>query len=194
MHRGPYRVLAAFTAAQGYSAHGDYSPRAWLINRTGVTRGAAVGYTAWVRRSAAHPQIAAALAAGEMSESVARTFCLWTGKLPGERREDADEILADAAVSGLGLGDLAGLFAEIYDRYRPDKPDEDQDQSFEDRAISWRPRFGGAGCAARGPDPGVRLGGDQRCWTRCRPRRARRTPAAQEQRFHDALQEAMRWL
>ncbi len=27
-------VLAAFTAGQGYSADADYSPRAWLINRT----------------------------------------------------------------------------------------------------------------------------------------------------------------
>ena len=48
-------VLAAFTAGQGYCADADYSPRAWLINRTRVTKGAAVGYTAWVRRAAAHP-------------------------------------------------------------------------------------------------------------------------------------------
>ena len=75
-------VLAAFTAGQGYSADADYSPRAWLINRTKVTRGAAVGYTAWVRRAAAHPEVAAALAAGEMSESYARTICTWTDKLP----------------------------------------------------------------------------------------------------------------
>ena len=54
-------VLAAFTSGQGYSADGDYSPRAWLINRTKVTRGAAVGYTGWVRRAAAHPEVAAAL-------------------------------------------------------------------------------------------------------------------------------------
>jgi hypothetical protein len=36
-------LLAAFTSAQGYSADADYSPRAWLINRTQVTKGAAVG-------------------------------------------------------------------------------------------------------------------------------------------------------
>ena len=29
-------ILAAFTAGQGYSADADYSPRAWLINRTGI--------------------------------------------------------------------------------------------------------------------------------------------------------------
>ena len=54
-------VLAAFTAGQGYSADGDYSPRAWLINRTRITKGAAVGYTGWVRRAAAHPGVIAAM-------------------------------------------------------------------------------------------------------------------------------------
>jgi hypothetical protein len=34
--------LAAFTAAQGYCADADYSPRAWLMHQTGITRGAAV--------------------------------------------------------------------------------------------------------------------------------------------------------
>jgi hypothetical protein len=37
-------VLCAFTAAQGYSADADYSPRAWLIHKTGVTKATAVAY------------------------------------------------------------------------------------------------------------------------------------------------------
>ena len=83
-------VLAAFTSGQGYSADGDDSPRAWLINRTRVTKGAAVGYTAWVRRAAAHPEVAAALAAGEMS-GVVRPDDLHLDRqaprrLPGGRR------------------------------------------------------------------------------------------------------------
>ena len=90
-------ILAAFTSGQGYCADADYSPRAWLIHKTGVTRGAAVAYTAWVRRAAAHPLVAAALAAGEMSESFARMICAWTGKLPQDCRPDADEILLLAA-------------------------------------------------------------------------------------------------
>src|SRR5207245_10040139 len=56
-------ILAAFTAGQGYSADADYSPRAWLINKTRVTNGAPVAYTAWARRVAAHPQVVKALAA-----------------------------------------------------------------------------------------------------------------------------------
>ena len=45
-------ILAAFTSGQGYSGDADYSPRAWLIHQTRITKGAAVGYTAWVRRAA----------------------------------------------------------------------------------------------------------------------------------------------
>jgi hypothetical protein len=43
--------LGAFGSSQGHSADADYSPRAWLIHKTGVTKGAAVAYTAWVRRA-----------------------------------------------------------------------------------------------------------------------------------------------
>ena len=93
-------ILAAFTSGQGCSADADYSPRAWLINRTRVTKGAAVAYTAWVRRAAGHPEVAAALAAGEISESFARTICAWTGRLPEDCRPAADAILLGAARGG----------------------------------------------------------------------------------------------
>ena len=33
--------LAAFTAGQGYAADADYSPRAWLIHKTRISKGAA---------------------------------------------------------------------------------------------------------------------------------------------------------
>src|SRR6476620_4528013 len=36
-------VLGAFGSGQGYSADADYSPRAWVIHKTGVTKGAAGG-------------------------------------------------------------------------------------------------------------------------------------------------------
>jgi len=35
-------VLGAFASAQGHGADAEYSPRAWLIHKTGVTKGAAV--------------------------------------------------------------------------------------------------------------------------------------------------------
>ena len=148
-------ILGAYTAGQGYAADADYSPRAWLVYKTGVTRGAAVAYTAWVPRSKAHPRVAEALAAGEISESVARTLCLWTDKLPEERREDADKILADAAVSGLGLADLAGLFAEIYERYRAEEPDEDKEELVRGPGAAAGDHAGRRRGAARRPDWGV---------------------------------------
>ena len=184
-------ILAAFTSGQGYSADADYSPRAWLINRTRVTRGTAVAYTAWVRRAAAHPEVAAALAAGEISESFARTICGWTGKLPEDCRPDADAILVLAARTGADLRDLAGLAGEIYARSLPGDPDKDRDQGFEDRSVTLEATFGGAGvvhgdltpeCAAV-----VRAVLD-----------ALSAPAgaeddrSQAQRYHDALAEAMR--
>ena len=86
-------ILAAFTSGQGYCADADYSPRAWLINKTRITKGAAMSYTAWVGRAAAHPLVADTLAAGELSESYARTICTWTDKLPEDCRPDADAIL-----------------------------------------------------------------------------------------------------
>ena len=45
------RILAAFTAGQGYAADADYSPASWLIHRTGVTKGAARAHLGWARRA-----------------------------------------------------------------------------------------------------------------------------------------------
>jgi hypothetical protein len=64
--------LCAFTTGQGYTEDADYSPTAWLIHHTRVTKGAARGHLGWVRRVMAHPQVAAALAEGTvLTESMA---------------------------------------------------------------------------------------------------------------------------
>src|SRR5436305_1411559 len=93
--------LAAFTAGQGPAGDGDYSAVSWLMHRTGITKGAAVGHTAWARRAATHPRVIAALAAGQVPESAGRVICLWTGKLPLEHRDAADEQLLAAFAGGL---------------------------------------------------------------------------------------------
>ena len=49
-------VLAAFTAGQGYAGDAEYSAVSWLMHRTGITRGAAVGHAAWAGRTRTHPQ------------------------------------------------------------------------------------------------------------------------------------------
>jgi len=183
--------LAAFTAGQGHAGDGDYSAVSWLIHRTGITRGAAVGHSAWARRVPAHPRVLAALAAGRVSEPVGRVICLWTDKLPAEYRDAGDEQLLAAFAGGLGLGDLAGLFAEMYVRARGDVPDQDGGREFADREVKLATTIGGAGvmhgdltaeCAAA-----VAAVLD-----------ALSAPAGKEddrtkgQRYHDALQEAMR--
>jgi hypothetical protein len=137
--------LGAFTAGQGYAGDADYSPAAWLIHRTKVTKGAALGHLGWARRVQAHPQVAAALAEGTvLTESMARTVCGWTGKLPRGCRPAADEILIAAARAGARKEDLAAHAAEIYARSLTD-PDEDPGPAFEDRQLRVETTFAGAG-------------------------------------------------
>src|ERR1700744_5463810 len=125
--------LAAFTAGQGYSQDADYSPRAWLIHKTGITKGAAAARMSWGRRTTGHPAVLAALADGTIiSESIGGGICRWTDRLPADCRAAADEILIAAARAGATQPELAGLAAEIYARSRPDR-DDDPEPSFEDR-------------------------------------------------------------
>ena len=186
-------ILAAFTSGQGYCADADYSPKAWLINKTRVTKAAAVSYTAWVRRAAAHPQVAQVLAVGEMSESYARTMCSWTDKLPGDCRPDADAILVGAAGAGMDLPDLAALAAEIYARSLPDQADDDRDEAFEDRAVQLETTFEGAGVLSGDLTPECAAVVGAVLDALSAPAGAEDT-RTREQRYHDGLQEAMRRL
>jgi Domain of unknown function (DUF222) len=194
-------ILGAFTSGQGYSADADYSPRAWLINRTRITKGAAVACTAWVRRAAAHPQVAhpqvahpqvaQALAAGEISESFARTICIWTDKLPEDCRETADTILAGAARTGLDLRDLAGLVGEIYVRSPRDTPDDGPDDSFEDRSVRLETTFDGAGVLAGDLTPECAAVVVTTVLDALSAPAGAEDDRSQAQRYHDALHEAM---
>ncbi len=186
-------VLAAFTAAQGCCEDGDYSPRSWLIHRTRVTKGTAAGHIAWVRRARSHPRILAALAAGEMTESYARTVCQWTDKLPGQCRGAADEILAGAAGKGMDLRDLAALAAEIQSRAAPPPDPDDPDPAFEDRAVRLETTFQGAGVLSASLTPECTALVDTVLEALSAPRGAEDT-RTHEQRYHDGLHEAMRRL
>ena len=185
--------LSAFTAGNGYSADADYSPRAWLMHRTGITRGAAASRTAWARRAGTHPRVVAALAAEDLSESYGRTICQWTGKLPEKFREESDELLIAAAVAGLGLADLGALFAEMYERARADLPDEDQDRDFGDRGVRLVTTFQGAGVLSGDLTPECAAVLSAVLEALSAPAGAE-DDRTREQRYHDALQEAMRRL
>ena len=186
-------ILAAFTSGQGYSADADYSPRAWLIHKTRITKGAAVGYTAWVRRAAAHPEIAQALAAGKISESVARTICGWTDKLPQDCQQDADAILLGAALGGADVADLAGLAGEIYARSLPEDQDQDKQEAFGERSVKVETTFGGAGVLTGDLSPECASLVETVLDALSAPAGAEDV-RSQPQRCHDALGEAMRRL
>jgi hypothetical protein len=179
--------LNVFMSAQGHVGDADYGPRAWLMHKTGITRGAAAGHVGWARRVAVHPELGKALAAGEVSEFYGRMIATWTDRLPEDCRPAADAILLGAARSGMDLTDLTGLAAGIHHRSMPGDQDPDH---FGDRSVRVGATLDGAGvirgdltpqCAAvvttvldavsAPADPGD---------TRSRA-----------QRYHDGLQDAM---
>jgi hypothetical protein len=185
--------LSAFTIGKGYSADADYSARAWLMHRTGITRGAAASHTAWARRAGTHPVVVAALAAGDLSESYGRTICQWTDRLPEQYRLESDELLVKAAAAGLGLADLSALFAEMYQRARADLPDEDPASEFRDRGVRLETTFQGAGVMTGDLTPECAAVVAKVLDALSAPAGAE-DDRTQEQRYHDALAEAMRRL
>ncbi len=185
------RVLAAFIAQDGYHEDGHGGPRSWLRWQTRITGAAAAGAVGWARRLAAHPVVAGALAAGELSPSWARLVCGWSERLPADRRADADQIMVGAARGGAELADLAGLAEEMFRRCAG--PDHDGDDGFAGRyfnlGLTWR----GAGRAEGDLAPGcaAALGAVlEALGKKAGPEDVR----SAGQRRHDALEEACRRL
>jgi hypothetical protein len=186
------QILAAFTAQGGFEGDGQGSARVWLRWQTRVTGAAAAGAVGWMRRLAAHPVVAAALAEGELSGSWARAVCGWSDRLPADMRGDADQILAGAAAGGAELADLAGLAQQMYERSRSGAPDDDDD-GFGDRRLVLDLTFGGAGRLTGDLTPGCAATVSAMLEALGRPAGPEdaRTVA---QRRHDALEEACRRL
>jgi Domain of unknown function (DUF222) len=181
------RLLAAFSVpGGGLAGDGHRSARVWLTWQTRATRRAAAAQVARMQDLQSHPQVGAALAAGQVSLSWARQITGWTSPLPDAHRGDADTELLAAARHGAGLPDLAQIAADLHRRHAAADTGGD---GFDDRAVHLATTFDGAGrlegdltarcaaavhavldslSAARGPDD-------------------TRTAA---QRRHDALEEA----
>jgi hypothetical protein len=187
------RILAAFTAGQGCSADADYSPMSWLIHRTRITKGAARGHLGWSRRTVTHPQVVAALAEGTpLTESMARTICKWTDKLPADCQQTADSILVAAARAGARKEDLAALAAEIYARSLPED-DDNPEPDFEDRQLRVETTFAGAGVISGDLTPECAAVVTAVLEALSAPAGAEDI-RSREQRYHDALEDAMRRL
>jgi hypothetical protein len=184
------RILAAFTAARGYTADADYSPTSWLIHRTGVTKAAARAHLAWSRRVDGHPRVIAALAEGDvLTDSMAATICRWMDKISASCRDAADQILIAAARAGARQQDLAELAAEIYARSLQDTPDDDEPR-FEDRKVTVQTTIYGAGVLNGDLTPECAAVVTAVLESLSAPRGAEDT-RTREQRYHDALEEAM---
>ena len=74
---------------------------------------------------------------------------------------------------GLGLADLAALFAEMYERARGDLPDQDPGREFADREVKLATTIGGAGVMHGDLTAGVRGGGGGGAGRAGRPGRER---------------------
>ena len=145
-------VLAAFTAGQGYEPDGHGSAVQWLIHRTGISKGAALGAYGWHKRLARHAVIAAAMTDGTVSESWAKAIAQWTDPLPPADRDEADRILMEAAAAGVPLQDLQILARSIWETWKAQHPDPDDgnggsgdEDGFADRSLRLGTTFGGAG-------------------------------------------------
>ncbi|HEY2278058.1 MAG TPA: DUF222 domain-containing protein [Streptosporangiaceae bacterium] len=181
------KVLAAFTAQNGYEADAAFGPKTWLRAQTKVTPGAAAGAVAWASRLQAHRVMATALAHGEITASWARQICQWTDQLPEDHRADADQILLGAATGGATLRDLAGLAREMIERAGSGQ--DGDDGGFGDRALWLQTTLGGAG-TVRGELTGRCAAALAVVLDALGKKRGPEDTRSAPQRRHDALEDA----
>ena len=190
---GRVRVLSAFTAQGGYADDGHGGPHPWLAWQTRVTAKAASGVIGWMRCLGAHPLVAAALAAGAISESYARKICYWSDLLPCAYRDLADQNLADAAADGADLDFLAQMAEEMFSRVTPPDKDDEDDARFNDRFFRLTRLFQGHGRADGDLTPEC-LAAVQEVLDTLGKKAGPEDDRSAGQRSHDALEEAMRLL
>jgi hypothetical protein len=186
------RLLAAFDAKDGHLAGGHRSTRAWLVHSLRVTRAQAAEHLAVAGLARGHaPLLAGLREGGPVTRSVALQLARWARAIPGQYREQAEQILVAAARAGADLAALARIAAEI--RYRTAPPDEDGRDPGLDRGLSLDATLDGAGV----------LRGDLTPQCAAMVRAVLDALAAPggagdlrtgPQRYHDALGEAMRRL
>ena len=185
--------LSAFTVGKGYSADADYSARAWLMHRTGITRGAAASHTAWANRAGRTRPWASGAGRRDLFDLSCRQGDLpWTeqaarGSCPAPRMNEA----GGRPAAGLPAADLLALFAEMYQRARSDLPDEDPAREFGDRGVRLETTFQGTGVLNGDLTPECAAVVGKVLDALSAPAGAE-DDRTREQRYHDALAEAMR--
>jgi hypothetical protein len=183
-------LLRRFDAAGAHDADGYGSSSAWLAAKAGMSRQGARAAVKQMRQLGARPLLDAALAAGEITGSLAFTIAGWTRKLPEDMRAETDRILLEAAAAGASLDDLAVIAGAAVEAWRQQQPDPGQPEPDPDyRFLQLGTTFGGAGvirgdltpeCAAAVRAVLEALGKKQ----------GPEDDRGEGQRFHDALQLA----
>ena len=176
-----------------HDADGYGTTSAWLAAKTRISRKDARAKVRDMRRFTQRPLLRAALAAGDISKSWAATIEEWTRKLPEAMREETDKILLQAIAAGADQDDLATIAGLAIEKWRQQRPDEDDEDRFNDRFVRFGTTFAGAG-VIRGdltPECAAAVGAVFDALGKKRGKEDRRT---QDQRYHDALQEACKLL
>jgi hypothetical protein len=138
-------VLRRFDAADAHDGDGYGSSSAWLAARAGMSKKAARAAVRQMRQLTERPLLDTALAAGDITDSLAFTIADWTRKLPAEMRTETDKILLEAAAAGASLDDLATIAGCAIERWRQQQPDPDlPGDGFDDRGLQLGTTFGGA--------------------------------------------------
>jgi hypothetical protein len=192
------RFLSVFNAQSGSADDGHPTTKSWLRWQTRSTGAAASGQVWWMRRLAVHSRIAAALAAAAISASWARQLCDWTDELPPDVREDADQILLDAAAGGAELPELSRIAEQLHDQTAPPDLDDGNgadagDDGFADRRLLLDLHYKGSGKLSGDltPECAAALGAVlDSLGKKAGPEDERSVT----QRQHDALEEACRRL
>ena len=186
------RLLQVFDAQDGHLADGQRSTRAWLIHSTRVTKAQAAEYKAIQALARDHHVLLAALAEGDVpTKSEALQLAKWTKAIPGRYRDQAEEILVGAARGGADLRSLAAICAEI--RSLTAEPDPDGHDPGLDRALTLDTTLDGAGVlrADLTPECAAMV---QAVLDALSAPQGGEDPRTRPQRYHDALEEAMRRL
>jgi hypothetical protein len=186
------RLLQVFDAQDGHLADGQRTTRAWLIHSTRVTKGQAGEYKAIQALARDHQVLLAALAEGDvLTKSAALQVAKWTKAIPGRYRDQAEEIVVGAARGGADLRSLAAICAEI--RSLTAQPDPDGHDPGLDRGLTLAATFEGAGVIHGDLTPEC-TAMVQAVLDALSAPRGGEDPRTRPQRYHDALEEAMRRL
>ena len=183
-------TLRRFDAADAHDSDGYGSSAAWLAAKAGMTKGAAKAAVAQMRQLTGRPLLDEALAAAEVSDSLAFAIADWTRPLPPVMLPGTDRVLLDAAAAGASVDDLRVIANYAIEQWRQQQPDSDPpDDRFPDRRLQLGTTFDGA-AVLRGdltPECATALRAVLEALGKKTGPEDHRT---EQQRFHDALQEA----